>query len=99
MESECSVCLKVSKYKCINCNNATCNACSTAVSINTEGYCEEEKKIGYCENCTPTEDEIVIVKPPKKVQKTLFSMMKKVPGMQSANPSLKIQPAKKNSKH
>ena len=47
MESEC---LKVSKYKCIKCNTATCNACSTAVSINTEGYCEEEKKIGYCEN-------------------------------------------------
>ena len=95
MESKCSVCLRASKYKCIKCNIAICNVCSTALSSNTEGYCEEEKKIGYCENCTPTEDEIVIVEPPKKVKKTLFSTMTKVSGMQSASPSLKIQLGKK----
>ena len=77
-------------------NIAICNVCSTALSSNTEGYCKEEKKIGNCENCTPAEDEIVIVEPPKKVQKTLFSVIMKVPGTQSASYSQKIQPAKKN---
>ena len=72
MERECSVCLRVSKYKCIKCNIAICNVCSTAVSGNTEGYCKEEKKIGCCENCTHTEDEVFIVELPKKVQKTLL---------------------------
>lgn len=76
-------------------NIAICNVCSTALSSNTEGYCKEEKKIGHCENCTPAEDEIVIVEPPKKVQKTLFSMINKVQGTQSASYSQKIQPAKK----
>ena len=95
MESEGSVSLRASEYKCIKCNIAICNVYSTALSSNTERYCEEEKKIGFCENCAPTEDEVVIVEPPKKVKKTLSSTMAKVPGAQLASPSLKIQPRKK----
>ena len=95
MESEGSVCLRASEYKCIKCNIAICNVYSTALSSNTEGYYEEEKKNGFCENCAPTEDEVVIVEPPKKVQKTLFSTMAKVPGAQLASLSLNIQPGKK----
>lgn len=93
MESECSVCLRVSKYKCVKYNIAICSVQQLHLVI--QRYCKEEKKIGYCKNFTPTEDEVVIVEPLKKVKKTLFSMMKKVVGTQLSSPSLKIQPTKK----
>ena len=64
-----------------------------------QGYCKGEKEIGYCENYIPTEDEVAVVEPSNEVQKTFFSVMKKFPGMQTASPSLKIQPTKNPSKH
>ena len=96
MESECSVCLRISKYKCVKYNIAICNVQQLHLVI--QRYCKEEKKIGYCKNFTPTEDEVVIVEPLKKVKKNfVFNDEEscKVVGTQLSSLSLKIQPTKK----
>lgn len=82
MESECSVCLRVSKYKCVKYNIPVCNVCSTTVSSKTEGYCVVIVKALHLLRM-----KLLLLSLQRKFKKTV--------GMQLSSPSPKIQPTKK----
>lgn len=81
----CTACSRGTKYKCVTCFIAICNVCSVNVDDGHAGYCEEDKRIGVCEKCCSSSDDVAkseidvevvsqvsfFTKPPPKKQKII----------------------------
>lgn len=82
-ENKCYICDKRdTKYSCCSCFKVVCNICAVSVSESTDGYCEENYRVGKCPTCcgnyNEKEDESIITISKVKIstntkQKSIFA--------------------------